>query len=175
MRAHKGFTIVELLIVIVVIGILAAIVIVAYTGVQNRANDTAINSDLKSNAKKLEMYRVDHDAYPTGATWQTLEPALLSAGLKFSKDAYATATAGDTNLLYLNSNSGQDYAFVAKSKSGKVFCIGSKLPVIQDCTSTGGGSGFPVSGSGPYRTFLGMDNSYASWGWSGSAWLAWAG
>jgi general secretion pathway protein G len=40
MKNEKGFTIVELLIVIVVIGILAAIVIVAYNGVQNKANTT---------------------------------------------------------------------------------------------------------------------------------------
>lgn len=175
MRSHKGFTIVELLIVIVVIGILAALVIVAYQGVQNRANDAAIQSDLTNTAKKLQIYQLDNNAYPTGATWQTLEPALQAANLKFSKSAYATATPSDSNLLYLNSNSGQDYGIVAKSKSGKVFCYGSKFPTIQDCTSTGGGSGFPTSGSGPYRTLLGMDSSYASWGWSGTAWLSWAG
>jgi len=43
-----GFTIVELLIVIVVIGILAAIIIVAFNGTQNKANDAAVQSDLRS-------------------------------------------------------------------------------------------------------------------------------
>lgn len=41
-KNKNGFTIVELLIVIVVIGILAAITIVAYNGIQNRAQDTKI-------------------------------------------------------------------------------------------------------------------------------------
>ena len=47
----NGFTIVELLIVIVVIGILAAITIVAFSGIQNRANNTTLSTDL-SNAQK---------------------------------------------------------------------------------------------------------------------------
>ena len=48
----KGFTIVELLIVIVVIGILAAITIVAFNGVQERARTTSVVSDI-SGANKL--------------------------------------------------------------------------------------------------------------------------
>ena len=54
-----GFTIVELLIVIVVIGILAAITIVAYNGIQQRARDTARKSDLAAIAKLLNLYKID--------------------------------------------------------------------------------------------------------------------
>jgi len=49
----QGFTIVELLIVIVVIGILAAITIVAYNGIQQRATVAAIQSELAQNAKAI--------------------------------------------------------------------------------------------------------------------------
>ncbi len=64
---HKksGFTIVELLIVIVVIGILAAVTIVAYNGVQQRAIAASLQSDLESASKKLRLYQVDNSAYPT--------------------------------------------------------------------------------------------------------------
>jgi prepilin-type N-terminal cleavage/methylation domain-containing protein len=52
---QTGFTIVELLIVIVVIGILAAITIVAYNGVQQRARDAKMASTLQSAAKKAQV------------------------------------------------------------------------------------------------------------------------
>ena len=61
---QKGFTIVELLIVIVVIGILAAITIVAYSGVQSRAYDNRRSSDVASIKKALEMYKADKGYYP---------------------------------------------------------------------------------------------------------------
>ena len=65
---QKGFTIVELLIVIVVIGILAAITIVAYNGIQARAQHANTVSDIKSMQKILEIYKADKGSYPsTGA------------------------------------------------------------------------------------------------------------
>ena len=65
---HKsqGFTIVELLIVIVVIAILSVISIAAYTNFQARARDSLRLQDVKTIAKALEMYYVDHGRYPSG-------------------------------------------------------------------------------------------------------------
>lgn len=63
----KGFTIVELLIVIVVIGILAAITLVAYNGVQERARETTLQADLRSAATKMELAKVESGVYPTSA------------------------------------------------------------------------------------------------------------
>src|SRR5450759_2009792 len=53
---RRGFTIVELLIVIVVIGILAAITIVAYSGIQQRARDSRRADDLTTIEKVLLLY-----------------------------------------------------------------------------------------------------------------------
>lgn len=80
-RKETGFTIVELLIVIVVIGILAAIVIVAFNGVQGRAKDTQRDSDLKSVQKALELYYIDNGGYPRcNATGANLSPFANSSG-----------------------------------------------------------------------------------------------
>lgn len=62
-QRQTGFTIVELLIVIVVIGVLAAITIVAYNGIQARARDTARKSDLVALTKAIHLYNVDKGDY----------------------------------------------------------------------------------------------------------------
>ncbi len=60
----RGFTIVELLIVIVVIGILAAIVIVAYNGIQESARRNVKISDMKSVQRLVEAYNAQNGEYP---------------------------------------------------------------------------------------------------------------
>jgi general secretion pathway protein G len=62
---NSGFTIVELLVVIVVIGILAAITIVSYSGISQRAIAASLQSDLASAQKQLLIYQTENDAYPT--------------------------------------------------------------------------------------------------------------
>jgi len=61
---NRGFTIVELLVVIVVIGILAAITIVSYTGITNKATQASLQSDLSNSSKLLKMYYTDYGIYP---------------------------------------------------------------------------------------------------------------
>jgi prepilin-type N-terminal cleavage/methylation domain-containing protein len=63
-QKQTGFTIVELLIVIVVIGILAAITIVAYNGVQARAKNTQIMSGMNAYVKAMAAYAADKGVYP---------------------------------------------------------------------------------------------------------------
>lgn len=61
----KGFTIVELLIVIVVIGILAAITIVAYNGIQTRAKNAKTTAAASAWVKALKLYNADKGTWPT--------------------------------------------------------------------------------------------------------------
>jgi len=61
----KGFTIVELLIVIVVIGILAVIVITTFTGVQKKGRDADRKSDINAIYSQVEVYFAEEGKYPT--------------------------------------------------------------------------------------------------------------
>lgn len=68
----RGFTIVELLIVIVVIAILAAITVVAYNGIQASARFGAYRSEIQTLNKAILMYHADNGFYPgtaTGSCW----------------------------------------------------------------------------------------------------------
>lgn len=65
MVKKSGFTIVELLVVIVVIGVLAAITVVSYTGISQKAIIASLQSDLSNASKRLKMYQVEHGQYPT--------------------------------------------------------------------------------------------------------------
>lgn len=103
--SHKqsGFTIVELLIVIVVIGILAAITIVAYNGVTARANSSASQTAAGNFAKKAEVYLADsgQNRYPitaaelTGAA-STTTYALTGVTPSYSTTALTSASPNST-------------------------------------------------------------------------------
>jgi prepilin-type N-terminal cleavage/methylation domain-containing protein len=69
---HKqsGFTIIELLIVIIVIGILALLVITTFAGVQQRARNTERETDIKAVHGQIESYYSTNSRYPTLANLQ---------------------------------------------------------------------------------------------------------
>ena len=61
----KGFTLVEILIVVIILGILAAIVIPQFTEASNDARESALTSDLQTVRSQLELYKVQHnEKYP---------------------------------------------------------------------------------------------------------------
>ena len=96
-RTHKaslGFTIVELLIVIVVIAILAAITVVAYNGVSSQAKETVLKSDLRNGATTLQVAQLDTGAYPGD-----------ESSLKKSNNTTFTYTGGTTTFCLQATNS----------------------------------------------------------------------
>lgn len=116
---RKGFTIVELIIVISVIAILATIAIVSYNGAQGKANDTAVRSDLDSAAGLLESHRVNTS---TSLKFPSTTTELEALGISVSKKSYDTTTAN--NFVYcVNTTDYQSYALLGLSKSGNVYMM----------------------------------------------------
>lgn len=78
-KNKSGFTIVELIIVIVIIAILATITIVAYRGVQGRARDDRRKTDIASITKAMEIYYDDNGRYPATSGSTTINAAWASS------------------------------------------------------------------------------------------------
>lgn len=165
-RSSSGFTIVELLIVIVIIGILAALVIVAYTGIQNRANDTAVQTDLRNIGQKFELYNGEFGVYPPYAML-----ANGSLNIKATKSAYYTVGAA-ANLALCGSN--QHYAVIAMSKSGNKFSF-SSINGLKPFTAAMTGIVASCDSAGIYSTEPGY---WRDWGYNSGAsgvWYSWIG
>lgn len=107
-KTNRGFTIVELLIVIVIIGILAAITIVAYNGIQQRARVSSITSALHQASQKVTLWRVDNAGQYPSALSDTgiVDTDSVSYQYTSSTDGYCvTATSNATSYYVSNLNS----------------------------------------------------------------------
>lgn len=163
-KRSQGFTIVELLIVIVVIAILAAITVVAYSGIQERARDSQRASDIKTISKALEMYYLDNQSYPgsncgsacpspkkinpswattSDGSWKVLEDALVPKYIsKLPADPKASLTtaaaiSGDYNYDYVTTS-----GWCNASSYGQVYMLAYRYEskpqtrdIVGDCSS----------------------------------------
>lgn len=160
MTMHKrdsGFTIVELLIVVVVIGILAAITIVAYNGIQNRAYDTSVQNDLNAIAKKITIESADSGEYPMPTA---------AMGIKITKSAHQTT---QNNMYYCRNVTTNEFALASRSRSGKQYKYSAATGLAEHATNLYGADTCAMVG-------LGWSATYGSVGYDSAAgtWASWA-
>ncbi|MGB4420413.1 MAG: prepilin-type N-terminal cleavage/methylation domain-containing protein [Candidatus Saccharimonadales bacterium] len=104
----KGFTIVELLVVIVVIGILAAITVVSYTGVSSRAKGSAAVSNANSVSQVASTYAAENSgSFPTQAQLVAYNSVTkIPTGVTVSATPLAavitSSNASENTIVYLN-------------------------------------------------------------------------
>ena len=139
----SGFTVVELLIVIVVIAILAAITVVAYNGIQNRASESAVQSDITQLAKQIKMYEAEYGEYPAGGSPPGNRTFVIS--FRPTRQAYNLSTV---NLYYCQGNKGGQptFSLSAEASSGKKVLFRPETGITS-----------PTGGSVPSRCYEGYD------------------
>lgn len=165
-KPQRGFTITELLIVIAVIGILASVSIVSYSGVQHRTHTAAIKSDLATAAQHIELYEAQNKVYPHDDGSTTLpanDPAASSATVTAILDSLEVKASKESynpeydSLLYIAEADGSDYALLAVPAGGDESYIitsltnGSSTELYESATTP-----YPGSSSGSIATELGF-------------------
>jgi prepilin-type N-terminal cleavage/methylation domain-containing protein len=156
MRINKyhdsfGFTVVELLVVIVVIGILATISIVAYTGVNSKAVAASIQSDLSNNSRLLNLYNTDYGSYPTALSSNC--PSSPSADskycLKVTKDNQVKSYTGTISTFSLVINSGTTtYKITDNTGYEIVGPLALSSPTVTNISDVGATLGATITSNG---------------------------
>jgi len=114
-----GFTIVELLVVIVVIGVLAAITVVSYTGIAQKAVASSLQSDLANASQQLKMFQVENSLFPTANNCPS--PNANEICLKSSP--------GVTFLYAVNNSASPQVFSLSATKDNYVYSIGQNSAV----------------------------------------------
>ena len=119
-KRSQGFTIVELLIVIVVIGILALLVITTYSGIQAKARNAKRQTDVQSLQTQLEAFFSQNGYYPSltdmnGVAWRTANMKSLDVNALI--DPSSTCNPATTSCL-VAAPAAKSYAYVVKDSTG---------------------------------------------------------
>jgi general secretion pathway protein G len=94
MKAQKGFTLVEILIVVVILGILAAIVIPQFTDASTEAKVSSLCSDLQTVRSQIELYKIQHNDNLPGVANAPMHPSGIgdfAAAMTSKTDVYGDA------------------------------------------------------------------------------------
>jgi prepilin-type N-terminal cleavage/methylation domain-containing protein len=107
----RGFTVVELLIVIVIIGILASIVLANYNGIQKSARISSMQSDMNSVIKQLEIFKTSSitDSYPTSLSAGNIKQNsdLVYAYISSNSSSYCLSSTTDGTSYFITPNNRQ--------------------------------------------------------------------
>lgn len=148
----RGFTIVELLVVIVVIGVLAAITIVAYSGISRQATVASLQSDLTNASKQLKIYQVQNNGYP-GSVTDCPIPSAANVCLKLSGgnmiDSYSVNNASSPQSFTLVLINGSNRYQITQDTAPDV----PPPPVFE--------TGCEITSSGGTRTHTCIPGTYA--------------
>ena len=114
-RSESGFTLVELLVVMLILGLLAAIAIPAFFNQRIKAQDAEAKSTVKTAQTALETYATDRGGVYTGATralLKQIEPTLSSASTGANAITTLTISAPNAYTITVTSGGGNTFSIV---------------------------------------------------------------
>ena len=154
-REDEGFTLIELMVVVLIIAILLAIAIPTFLGARERANDRAAQSSLRNTLTAAKTIYTDNQSYAsaTDAALDTVEPSLNHVG--------DGTDSTDFKEVSVDGTAGTAFFAAALSKSGTCF-------YIKDSSGAGGGTTYLKDTSSPdCDADYGVTNSatFAANGW----------
>ena len=116
LRIHTGFTVVEMAVAILIVGIITAVSYVSYTNIQATARNAEASEQLAGFNRALVRYKANHGSYPSSTANLVDEYAVSFTTDLFSTDTYY-------NLLYCTSAPYGSYALTAITRNGKQIYI----------------------------------------------------
>jgi prepilin-type N-terminal cleavage/methylation domain-containing protein len=121
-KRNKGFTIVELLIVIVVIGILALLVITTYSGIQAKARNSKRQTDIQSLQTQLEAFFSQNGYYPN-LTQNMNNAGWLSTNMKsLDQNALIDPSNPTQSKTLLAAPAAKSYSYAVTESDGTTSC-----------------------------------------------------
>ena len=155
-RSQRGFTLVEILIVVIILGILAAIVIPQFTSASQDARKNSLTSQLQTLRSQIELYKLQHlDQLPTGLVastpvWDQMVNKTNASGTTGTTTAYpfgpylqsapTNPLNGQNAMLVVTTDQtmgaavtgGTNKAFIINSANGKVWGTSAKFGYVYD-------------------------------------------
>jgi type IV pilus assembly protein PilA len=159
LRDEEGFTLIELMVVVLIIAILIAIAIPTFLGARRRAQDRQAQSNIRNGLTAAKTYYSDKQLYSATTT----DYSAIETSLTFTTGA-ATADAGSREVgveLSVATNA-QALCLGSKSKSGTIFIL---FDVASDATAANAGTWYDSGAAAACPTAVPPGGTFSKGGW----------